>query len=156
MADASSCSRRSGNYATSSATIPTSSCWRSRRDGRSKDERLCRRPADVLGAGSFRTVGDVEFDAVPLTQIVDALAVDGALVEEIFLASSAFDKPEALFCTQCLNRSGHVVSDIPTRVASPSSRLPALNRRRSPAESTVGHICNTRRTCRGCRASPTG
>ncbi|HUK36938.1 MAG TPA: hypothetical protein VLV86_23650 [Vicinamibacterales bacterium] len=47
------------------------------------------------------------FDAVAYSQHVDALAVDGALVKEIFLAAVISDEPESLVRAQRLNFPCH-------------------------------------------------
>ena len=57
--------------------------------------RLCRGTPDVLGARPLRPLADVELDAVAFTQIVETLAVDRALMEEVFLPGGVFDEPEA-------------------------------------------------------------
>jgi len=59
-------------------------------------ELLGRRAADVLGARTFRTLSDVELDAVTLTKVVEPLAIDGTLVKEILLACIVFDEAKPL------------------------------------------------------------
>jgi hypothetical protein len=56
---------------------------------------LGRRASHVLGPRSLRSLPDVEFDAVPLAQIVEALAIHGALVEEVFLPRLVLDESES-------------------------------------------------------------
>jgi hypothetical protein len=43
------------------------------------------RAPHILGPWTFRSLPDIELDAVTLTQIVDSLAIHGTLVKEIFL-----------------------------------------------------------------------
>src|SRR5687768_3713603 len=65
-------------------------------------------PPDVLGARPFWPLTDVEFDAVTLSQILEAFTVHRAPVKEIFLARLVLDEPESLFDAYRLNRSCHL------------------------------------------------
>ena len=58
--------------------------------------RLGRSAAHVLGPGALRSLTDLELDAVTLAQIVESLAVNGALVEEILFPGIVLDEPETL------------------------------------------------------------
>src|SRR5688572_5692627 len=58
---------------------------------------------NVLGSRSLGPFADVELDAVALTQIVDALTVDGALVEEIVLSGVVLDESKPLIYPQRSN-----------------------------------------------------
>ena len=55
---------------------------------------LRRGAPDVLGARAFRSLADVEFDAVPLPQILEAFPIDGALMKEVLLPRLILDEPE--------------------------------------------------------------
>jgi hypothetical protein len=69
---------------------------------------LSGRAANVLGPGTFRPRGPgFEFDAVALSQIIEALARDSASVEEIILARLVPDEPKSLIFLQLPNRSRH-------------------------------------------------
>ena len=54
------------------------------------------RAPHILGAGPFRSLPDVELDAVALTQIVEPLAIHGTLVKKILLPRIVLDEPESL------------------------------------------------------------
>ena len=54
------------------------------------------RAPHILGAGPFRSLPDVELDAVSLTQIVDSLAIHRTLVKEVLLPRIVLDKAESL------------------------------------------------------------
>src|SRR5918993_694271 len=71
---------------------------------------LCRRAPNVFGAGTLRPLTDIELDAVALSKILEPLAIDGALMEEVFLARVVLDEPEALVHSQRANFSGHCSS----------------------------------------------
>lgn len=68
---------------------------------------LGRRAPDVLSARTFGPFAKIEFHAVALAQIVEALALYGALVEEVFLPRLVLDEPEPLFQSYRANRSCH-------------------------------------------------
>src|SRR5262245_10052434 len=70
---------------------------------------LRRRTAHVLGPGPLRALTDVELNAVTFSQVVQAFAIHGALMEEILLPCIVLDEPEALVHPQCSNRSVHRV-----------------------------------------------
>ena len=56
---------------------------------------------------ALRSLADIELDAVTLTQILETLAIDCALVEEVFLPCVVLDEPEPLVHSQRTNRSRH-------------------------------------------------
>jgi hypothetical protein len=76
--------------------------------------KLLRRGAlDVLRPRTLRAVGNLELDSITLAQIGDALAIDGTLVKEIFLARLALDEPKAFVHSQRPNCSCHLsISDL--------------------------------------------
>src|SRR5688572_8882101 len=63
--------------------------------------------AHVLGAGPFRSLSDIELDAVAFAQILEPLTVDGALVEEVLLPRVVLDESESLIDSQRTNFSCH-------------------------------------------------
>src|SRR5512140_1510708 len=70
---------------------------------------LLRRGAlDVRRPRTLRAVGHLELDAVTLAQICDALAVDSALVKEIFLPRLTLDEPKPFVHSQRPNCSCHL------------------------------------------------
>ena len=75
---------------------------------------LLRRGApDVRRPRTLRAVGNLELDSITLAQVCDALAIDSALVKEIFLARLTLDEPKALVHSQRPNCSRHVsISDL--------------------------------------------
>jgi len=87
---------------------------------------------DALGPRTLRPLSDLEFDAVTLSEIVDAFAIDRALVEKVVVPRRVLDKAEPLVRSQCPNRSCHLVRLLAS--SSPTSRtfwagtsLPILN-----------------------------
>src|SRR4029453_16435074 len=65
-------------------------------------------PADTRGSRPLRTgVTEIELDTVAFAEVVDALAEDGAGVEEHFLAGLITNKAESLVCTKSLDCSCH-------------------------------------------------
>src|SRR4051812_19964510 len=69
--------------------------------------RLGRCWPDVLGAGAFGSLADVELGAVALVQILKTGPLDGALVEEVFLACRVLNEPEPFIASYCLDSSCH-------------------------------------------------
>ena len=63
--------------------------------GPSKDL-LGGRAAYILSAWAFRSVPDIEFNAVTLTQIVESLAIHRTLVKKILLPGIVLDEPKSL------------------------------------------------------------
>ena len=57
---------------------------------------LCGRAPYVLGPRPFGTLAEIELDAVTLAEVVESLAVHGALMEEVFLPAVVLDEPETL------------------------------------------------------------
>jgi hypothetical protein len=57
---------------------------------------LGRRAPDVLGTRAFRSLANVELDAVTLTQILEPLAIHRTLVEKVFVSSIALNEPKPL------------------------------------------------------------
>jgi len=76
--------------------------------------RFLRRGAlDGLRPRTLGAVGDLELDAITLAQHVDALAIDGALVKEVFLPRLTLDEPKAFVHSQRPNCSRHLsISDL--------------------------------------------
>ena len=71
---------------------------------------LGRRSPDVGGSRPLRAIlTKIELDAIAFAQVVDALTVDGAGMEEHFLAGRISDEAEAFVCSQRLDRSCHRV-----------------------------------------------
>jgi hypothetical protein len=62
---------------------------------------------DVLGSRTFRSLADIEFDGVSLSQILEPFAIDGALVKEVVLAPSVLDKAESLIDSNRTDGSSH-------------------------------------------------
>jgi len=57
---------------------------------------LCGRTADVLRARTLGSLADVELDRITFAQILQPLAVHGALVEKVLLLGIILNKPETL------------------------------------------------------------
>jgi hypothetical protein len=57
---------------------------------------LCGGTADVLRARTLGSLTDVEFDSVAFAQILQPLAVHGALVEKVLLLGIILDEPKTL------------------------------------------------------------
>ena len=57
---------------------------------------LRRRSADILGAGPFWAVPDLELDGVAFPEIVEPFALDRTLMEEVVLPTGVLDEPKAL------------------------------------------------------------
>src|SRR5688572_14968997 len=68
---------------------------------------LGRGAADVLGSRPLRPFADVELDAITFPQIVDALAVNGTLVEEVVIPTIVLDESKTLVDPQRSNLSRH-------------------------------------------------
>ena len=67
-------------------------------------------PPDIRGPGSLGTgLTEIELDTIALAQIVDALTVDGAGVEEHFFPAGISNKAEPFVYSQRFNRSCHSV-----------------------------------------------
>jgi hypothetical protein len=66
----------------------------------------------VLGPRTFRPLAHVEFDAVALSQILEAFTLHGAPVKEIFLPLVVFDEPEPLVRPYRLNFSRHLAPSV--------------------------------------------
>jgi hypothetical protein len=81
---------------------------------RSSNSVLLRRGAlDVLRPRTLRAVGNLELDSITLAQICDALAIDSALVKEVFLPRLTLDEPKAFVHSQRPNCPHHVsISDL--------------------------------------------
>jgi len=74
---------------------------------------LRRRALDVRRPRTLRAVGNLELDSITLAQICDALAIDSALVKEVFLPRLTLDEPKAFVHSQRPNCSRHVsISDL--------------------------------------------
>jgi hypothetical protein len=54
------------------------------------------RAPHILGPRAFRSLPDVELDAVTLTQIVESLAIHRTLVKKILFPRIVLDEPESL------------------------------------------------------------
>jgi hypothetical protein len=79
----------------------------------SSSVRLRRGALDVRRPRTLRTVGNLELDSITLAQIGDALAIDSALVKEIFLPRLTLDEAKALVHSQRPNCPYHVsISDL--------------------------------------------
>jgi hypothetical protein len=62
--------------------------------------RLGRRTPNILGARPFRSLPDLELDAVALAQVGDPFAVDRALMEEVLVAGVILDEAKPLVDAQ--------------------------------------------------------
>jgi hypothetical protein len=63
--------------------------------------------------GPFGAVGNLELDSITLAQICDALAIDTALVKEVFLPRLTLDEPKAFVHSQRPNCPHHLpISDL--------------------------------------------
>jgi hypothetical protein len=55
---------------------------------------LSGRAPDVLGPRAFRSLADIELDAVTFAQIREPFAIHRTLVEEVLVPSVVLDEPE--------------------------------------------------------------
>jgi hypothetical protein len=68
---------------------------------------------DVRRPRTLRAVGNLELDSITLAEICDALAIDSALVKEIFLPRLTLDEPKAFVHSQRPNCPHHLsISDL--------------------------------------------
>src|SRR5690348_4134910 len=86
---------------------------------------LCGRAPDVLRPRPLRPLADVELDRVSLAQIIEAFAIDSALMEEVVLAPIVLDKAESLIDADCSNRSSHSQSSYLFLCLTSRGRLPS-------------------------------
>jgi hypothetical protein len=74
---------------------------------------LCRGALDVRRPRTLRAVVNLELDSITLAQICDTLAIDSALVKEIFLPRLTLDEPKTFVHSQRPNYPHHLsISDL--------------------------------------------